>query len=112
MYLRACAVASTSKPANTVVRWSGFFSFLAANNIPGLAAPAEHPHTELNTNKVVPSLRIALSTAVGVVRSSKPAPVSSDFIGLTNVSGYMAYKFKYAKVVKNTDVRTLSSNLF
>ena len=89
MYLLACAVASTSKPANTVAMCWGSLLFFNEAIIPGLAAPAEQPHTELNTKSNVPCWRIAASTAAGVVKSWKPAPVSSDFIGFTNVSGYM-----------------------
>ncbi len=67
--LRACAVASTSKPAKTVAKWLGFLSLCNDIRIPGRAAPAEQPQTELNTNRTVPSCLTALSTAAGVVRS-------------------------------------------
>ena len=90
MCLRACATASISKPANTAVNLSGIFPVSTAIFIPGRAAPAAHPHTEFTTIKTVPLLfSIALSTASGVVKSSKPTAFNSAFIGLTNCSGYI-----------------------
>ncbi|SHL08251.1 hypothetical protein SAMN05443669_100214 [Flavobacterium xanthum] len=87
--LRASAVASVSKPANTVVIRSG--RLLASNEsfTPGRAAPAAHPQTELTTTKTVPFELMAASTYSALRRSSKPADVSSSFIGITNCSGYI-----------------------
>src|ERR1051325_10108873 len=71
--------------------------------MPGRAAPAAHPHTEFTTTKTVPSDFMAASTAAGVVRSSKPIPTGSCFMGFTIASGYMILVF----MIENLSVNSL-----
>src|SRR5688572_16578332 len=66
----ALATASLSTPANTVVKCAGFLAlFCKAHLIPGRAAPAAQPHTELITINVVPCSFKELSTSAGVFNS-------------------------------------------
>ena len=93
IYWRASSVASRSTPANTVVRWSGFFSFCKLYSTAGRALRAAQPQTEFTTNKVVPSLSMACFTASTVFNSLKPTLVSSSIIGFTNSGGYIIFLF-------------------
>src|SRR5574343_873179 len=89
MYSLALATASTSCPANTVYKLSGFLSLANERIIPGRAAPAAQPHTELTTTKLIPLLLdIVFSTSSEVFNSVKPTFVNSARIGDTNISGY------------------------
>src|SRR5690606_32396427 len=92
VYSRALATASLSTPANTVVSESGFLDELCrAHLMPGRAAPAAHPHTELITSRVVPFCSFnTLSTSSGVLNSRKPTSVRSARMGATNCSGYIS----------------------
>ena len=84
---RAASVASTSAPANTVVRCSGRLPWRSASAMPGRALPAAQPHTEFTTSSVVPACWTAASTASGVLRSSKPSWANSARMGAINGSG-------------------------
>lgn len=90
MYFLACAVASASTPAKTVVSREGFISEDKAILTAGLALPAAQPQTELTITRTVPDSGLsALSTSWAVFNSSKPTAVSSSFMGATNSGGYI-----------------------
>ena len=84
-YSRARAVASTSFPANTATRRSGFApARSSASATPGRARPAAQPQTEFTTTSAVPGApATASSSAPGVRASMKPSRVSSARIGAT-----------------------------